>query len=115
VALQATGLPSARITESYEARAAIENQKAKLARTASQYKKDWLEAKADGDNAKADELWQEIRTKVNPVRMRNGLEPITRSELLRFQQQRKKAEGKFAQFGGNTNEKLAQVGRFAIQ
>lgn len=113
--LQATGVPAANITESYEARAAIENKKAKLTKTAAQYKKDWLEAKADGDNAKAEELWQEIRTKVNPARTRNGLEPITKSELLRFQQQRKKTEGKYAEFGGNANPKLAQVGRFALQ
>ena len=115
VALQAAGVPAARITESYEARAAIEGKKSKMAATASEYKKDWLEARRDGDNARAEEIWQEIKTKTNPVRARNGLEPITKSELFRFERERAKTEKKYATVGGNTNQKMGEVGRFALQ
>lgn len=115
VALQAAGVPAARITESYEARAAIEGKKSKMAATASEYKKDWLEARRDGDNDRAEEIWQEIKTKTNPVRVRNGLEPITKSELFRFERERAKTEKKYATVGGNTNQKMGEVGRFALQ
>lgn len=115
VALQAAGLPAARITDSYEARAAIEGKKSAMAATASEYKKDWLEARRDGDNAKAEEIWQDIKTRTNPARVRNGLEPITKSDLFKFERQQGKTEKKYATVGGNTNEKLGNVGRFALQ
>jgi hypothetical protein len=113
--LQAAGVPSARITDSYEARGAAETVKSTLSAKAGEYKKDWLEARRDGDNAKAEEIWQEIKTKTNPARVRNGLEPITKSELLRFERQRGKDEQKYAKMGSNTNAKMAEVGRFALQ
>lgn len=112
-ALQASGLPSATITESYEARAAIEAQKKGLNDRVGRYKKDWLEAKNDGDDAAARAIWDEIRTKVNPARVRNGLPAITMGDLLRFRQERRKLEGKYAQTGGNTNPQMGQIARFA--
>lgn len=114
-ALQAAGVPSSAIADSFEARAAQQNVKTKLGRNAGEYKKDWLDAKRDGDDARAEEIWQEIKTQINPVRVRNGLDPITKSELIRFQRERQKIEQNYAKFGADTNAKLGQLGRFATQ
>lgn len=110
--LQATGVPSAAISDSYEGRAAIENTKQALAKTAQQAKESWLRARKDGDPS---EEWQRIVDRVNPARVRNGLKPITQGELLKFAQERAKQERSYDMYGGNVgkNKELAQEARFA--
>lgn len=112
-ALQAAGVPSNRITDSYEARAAQQNAMSAIKDTAGEIKKDWLEAKMQGDDAEAQAIWQRIQTEVNPVRKRNGLEPITLSALYQFRANRAKEETKYQKYGAPTNAKLAEMGRFA--
>ena len=115
VFLQASGVPSANITDSYEARTAVESHKRGVNEIADKAKKSWLEARKDGDSEAAAEAWQNIREKVNPARVRNGLKPITMSDLIKFQRNRGKEEASYAKFGANVgkNAKMANVARFA--
>lgn len=111
---QASGLAPLNITDRYEARAAVENKKQDLADIAAQHKQDWVKAKRDGDMQEAQDIWINIRDKVNPARVRNGLKPITQSDLYRFAQQRGKQEQAYSKYGANVgkNAALAQEGRF---
>lgn len=113
--LQSTGVPVAKITDSYEGRAAIEERKQSLTKRAAEVKNQWLKARKAGDSDAANDVWQEIRTKVNPARVRNGLKPITQGDLFRFMNQRGKQESSYSEFGGNvgSNAKMAEAARFA--
>lgn len=111
--LQAIGIPALKITDSYEARAAVEEVKSTLNERVGRLKDRWVDARKDGDYAQAQELWDEIRDKVNPVRTKNGLKPVTLSELYQFQRQRDKTEKKYRDFGANTNAQMGELARFA--
>lgn len=109
----AAGLSQTDIADMYAANAAIKGREAYFMDQSRQLQRKWADAKPE----KRVEIEAELRETVNPARMAAGLKPITRGDLLRYQNQRTRREASYATVGANVSRQAGQqmgaVGRFA--
>ena len=109
----ASGLSQTDIADMYAANAAIKGRETYFMDQSRQLQRQWADAKPD----KKVEIEAALRETVNPARVAAGLKPITRGDLLRYQNQRTRRETSYAAVGANVSrqagQKMGEVGRFA--
>jgi len=109
----ASGLSQTDIADMYAANAAIKGREAYFMDQSRQLQRKWADAKPE----KRVEIEASLRETINPARLAAGLKPITRGDLIRYQNQRTRREASYTAVGANVSrrsgEKMGEVGRFA--
>jgi len=112
--ITSTGVPSAAITDMYDANSAIKGVEKKMDTMATRFKREWAAETPEGRAAMQASLGD-----INAVRKKYGGRPITVGELYRFKALRARADLAYQKYGANirgnrpSNDVLAQTGEFA--
>jgi len=109
----AAGLSQTDIADMYAANAAIKSRESFFMDQSRSLQRKWADAKPE-DRAEIEAM---LRETVNPARLAAGLKPLTRGDLLRYQNQRTRREASYATVGANVSrragQQMGEVGRFA--